>query len=166
MHKNIRIPVQIRKVKDPDGRETLRARPMNLMFEKNFSADWFEEELTRFERRYFYLVTCLKSLSEFIHSKKKENRRVLLYWEFGNKIVEFAEQNKKGPLYIESLTKSLVRDVGVSKKTIARCKRFRLLYPDVAKVNPNRSFNSYIVTFEGGYISTKRRNKKMRNHER
>ena len=96
MHKNIRIPVQIRKVKDPDGRETLRASvPMNLMFEKNFSADWFEEELTRFERRYFYLVTCLKSLSEFIRSKKKENRRVLLYWEFGNKIVEFAEQNKR-----------------------------------------------------------------------
>jgi hypothetical protein len=45
------------------------------------------------------------------------------------------------------------RDVGVSDKVITRCIRFRALYPDVAKIDPTRSFDSYVAAFEGGYIS-------------
>ncbi len=167
MHKNIIIPVQIKKVRDPNGRETLKATvPINIMFEKDFDAKWLEDELTKFERRYFYLITCLKSLLESLRSKTWKDKRVLLYWEFGNKIVNFIEQNKNTPLFIENFTKLLIRDVGVSNKIIARCKRFRLLYPDVTKIDPNRSFDSYVATFEGGYIPNKRRSRKEKGNDR
>lgn len=161
------IPVQIKRVRDPHGRGVLKATvPMNIMFEKGFNAKWFDEELIKFERRYFYLTTCLKALLESLRSAAKKDRRVLLYWEFGNKIVNFIEENKNTPLFIETLTKSLMRDVGVSDKIIARCKRFRLLYPDVTKIDPNRSFSSYVATFEGGYIPDKRRSKKDKDNDR
>lgn len=161
MSKNIMIPIQIKKVKDPNGGEELKATvPMNLMFEKDFNADWLEEELIKFERRYFYLLTCLQSLLVSIRSRRQKKRRVFLYWEFGNKIVEFTEQNKNSSLFLEKLTKSLARDIAVSDKIIMRCRRFRLLYPDVTKVNLSRSFDSYIASFEGGYIPDKRRSKK------
>lgn len=78
----------------------------------------------------------------------------------GNSIVKFIEQNKNSPLFGERLTNSLVRDVGVSEKLILRCKRFRFLYPDVAMIDPDRSFNSYVATFEGGYISDSRQMKR------
>lgn len=160
MFKNVVIPVRMKKVKDPSGREVLKSTvPMNLMFENDFDAKWLEEELIRFEKRYFALVKDLKDLLQVLRSKKQKNKRVLLYWKFGDRIVRFIEQDKNNPLFVESLTKSLVRDVEVSDKIIMRCKRFRLLYSDVTKIDSNRSFDSYVATFEGGYIPKSRRRK-------
>jgi len=154
----VMIPVQIKRVKDPNGREALRATvPINITLQKDFDAKWLGEELVKFERRYFYLISCLKCLLEWLRSNTQKDRRVLLYWEFGNKIVDFIEQHKNTTLFVENLTKSLIRDVEVSDKIIMRCKRFRLLYSDVTKIDPNRSFDSYVATFECGYIPMKRR---------
>jgi len=161
MPENIMIPVQIRRVKDPDGRERLKATvPMNLVFEKDFDAIWLEEELKKLEKRYFNLVDRLKHLLELLRSKRQKKQRVLLYWEFGDEIIRFVEQNKDSPLFLEGLTRSLVRDIEFSDKMIQRCKRFRLLYPDASKIDRSKSFNSYVATFEGGYISKTRRRKK------
>lgn len=163
MSKNIMLPVQIKKVKDPNGRVVLKSTvPMNIIFEKDFDAIWLEKELLNFEKRYLYLITCLKSILESIRTKKHERWRVLLYWEFGNKIVEFVEQNKKTTLFLESITKILSRDVGTSYTMIRRCRRFRLLYPNVTNVNPNKSFHSYLASFERGYISKKKQAKKRK----
>jgi len=163
MFKNIMLPVQIKKVKDPNGKMVLKSTvPMNIIFDRDFDAIWLEKELLNFEKRYLYLVTCLKSLLESIRTKKHERWRVLLYWEFGNKIVEFVENNKKTAFFLEALTKTLSRDVGASYKMIWRCRRFRLLYPDFIRVNPNKSFHSYLASFESGYISTKKQAKKRK----
>jgi len=49
MFKNVMIPVRMKKVKDPSGREVLKSTvPMKLMFENDFDAKWLEEELIRF----------------------------------------------------------------------------------------------------------------------
>jgi hypothetical protein len=158
--KNIRIPVQIKNVKDPRGKETLKATvPMNLIFEKHFDAKWLEQELAKFELRYLTLIDHLKGILKSLRSMKQKNGRVLLYWEFGDKIIEFLEQNKENPLFLENVIKCLVRDVGVSEKIIMRCKRFRLLYPDRKMIDPNRSFDSYVASFESGYIPKNRQKK-------
>jgi len=157
MGRKIIIPVQIKKVKDPRGNETLKATiPMSVIFEKDFDAKLLEEELPRFELRYFNLVNDLKEILKSLRSMKQKNGRVLLYWKFGDKIVEFSEQNKNEHLVLENVTKSLVRDVGVSDKILTRCKRFRLLYPDSKMIDPTRSFDSYVSTFERGYIPKSR----------
>jgi hypothetical protein len=159
------IPVHMKKVKDPDGRESIAATvPMNLVFDKSFNAQRLEEELVKLERRYFYLITCLKAIIEALRSKTQKDRRVFLYWEFGDKIQSFIDHNKDGPLFLENLSRSLIRDVEVSDKILMRCKRFRVNYPDVSRIDPNRSFDSYVATFEGGYIPKSRRgenNKKL-----
>jgi hypothetical protein len=166
MFKNVMIPVQIKKVKDPSGREVLKATvPMNLIFEKDFDAKWLEEELIKFEEKYFALVKSLKHLLHVLRSKKQKKGRILLHWRFGDRIVTFIEQDKNNNLFVESLTKSLVRDVEVSDKIIMRCKRFRILYPDVTKVDSNRSFGSYVATFEGGYIPKNRKRKEKKNEK-
>jgi hypothetical protein len=161
MSRKLIIPVQMRRVRDPNGRETLRATvPMSYVFDKSFDATWLEEELVKCERRYFYLVTCQKYILESLRSKTQRDGRVLLYWEFGNKFVNFVEEQKSAPLCIEGLVGSLKRDVGVSDKMVTRCKRLRLSYPDVTKIDPNKSFTNYVATFEGGYIPQKRRSDK------
>jgi hypothetical protein len=155
--KDIRIAVQVKKVKDAEGKEILKASvPMRLMFEKDFDAEWLKTELKKFEEKYVELVDNLKAISQEIKSAKGKGK-VLLYWKFGDEAFKFIEQNETGVLFLENVTRYLARDVGVSDKMLTRCRKFRLLYPDISKVEPSRSFDSYVSTFEGGYLSAKRR---------
>jgi len=55
-------------------------------------------------------------------------------------------------LIFREFYKVLGKRYRLSDKMIMRCKRFRVLYPDITKIDPNRSFDSYVATFEGGYI--------------
>ena len=154
--KNIRIAVQVKKAQDSEGRGTLKASvPMRLMFEKDFDADWLKTELKKFEEEYINLVTNLENISKQIKSTRGKGK-VLLYWKFGDEAFKFIERNENGVLFLENVTRHLVRDVGVSDKMLTRCRKFKLLYSDISKVDPNRSFDSYVSTFEGGYISSKR----------
>jgi len=155
--KDIRIAVQIKKTQNSQGGEILKASvPMRLMFESDFNAEWLKLELKKFEDKYTNVVNDLKNISKQIKSTRSDDR-VLLYWKFGDKILEFLEQNEKGVLFLDNIIKHLVRDVGISDKMFARCKKFRSLYPDITKIDTKKSFDSYVSTFEGGYISSKRK---------
>ena len=56
VNEKVKIPVEIKLVKDPKGKGKLKATvPMNVMFDKDFDAKWLEEALVKFERGYFYL---------------------------------------------------------------------------------------------------------------
>lgn len=154
---NVRVAVQIKKVKNPDGSENLKATvPMKVIFEKTFDGKWLEEELRRFEKRYFSLIESLRNILKLIRSKEKKNK-VLLYWDFGDKIYNFVKNSGEETLFLESVAKHLARDVGVSDNMIMRCRRFRALYPHISRIDKKRSFDSYVATFEGGYISRKRK---------
>ena len=155
--RNIRIAVQVNKAKTSDGKEILKSSvPMRLVFEKDFDAEWLKNQLKKFEEEYVKLVGNLKNLSKQIKSAQGKGK-VLLYWKFGDEAFKFIERNENGVLFLENVTRHLVRDVGVSDKMLTRCRKFRLLYPDISKVDPNKSFDSYVSTFEGGYISVKRK---------
>ncbi|MEO0114025.1 MAG: hypothetical protein ABIK93_00940 [candidate division WOR-3 bacterium] len=159
---NLKVAIKIQKVKKPDGTETLKATvPMGIMFEKTFNGKLLEEELGKFEKKYFSLVESLKDILKSIRSKTQKNK-VLLYWNFGDKIYNFERATDKETFFLENVTKHLVRDVGVSDKMIRRCRRFRTLYPNAVDIDKERSFDSYVRTFEGGYISQKRIKKEMR----
>ena len=155
--KNIRIAVQVKKASNSQGEEILKASvPMRLMFEKDFDVEWLKTELKKFEEEYIKLVTNLKNISKQVKSTQGKGK-VLLYWKFGDATFKFIEQNAKEVLFLENITRHLVQNVGVSDKMLTRCRKFRLRYPDISKIDPNRSFDSYVSTFEGGYISVKRK---------
>jgi len=165
--KNIRIAVQVKRVENSEGKESFKASvPMSLIFEKDFDAEWLNSELKKFEGKYVELVDNLKAISKEIKSTRAKGR-VLLYWNFGDKVFKFIEQNETGVLFLENVTRYLVRDVGISDKMLTRCRKFRLLYPDISEIDPDRSFDSYVKTFEGGYISAKKRQeRKTESHEK
>jgi len=153
---NAKIAVQVKQVKDPDGNEVLKATvPMALIFGRDFDARQINEELRKFEDEYFTLVDSLKSILKLIRVRERKGK-VLLYWMFGDEIYEFMECNRNSVLFLENPTTHLKRDTGISEKLISRCKKFRLRYTNISEIDLNRSFNSYVETFEGGYISAKR----------
>lgn len=154
---NVKIGVQLRIVKGPEGQEILAATvPMRLIFEDKFDAKWLEEELKKLKGKYRILVDRLIKLLESLKGRTQKGR-VLLYWKFGDEIVRFIHESQNSSLFVDNLTSHLTRDTGASEKMINRCKRFRLLYPNCCSIDPTRSFDSYIATFESSYICAKRR---------
>jgi hypothetical protein len=159
--KDAKIVVEIKQVRDTSGNEVLKATvPMNLIFQKDFDARSLNEELKRFETKYFKLVESLKNILGLIKARERKGK-VLLYWMFGDEINEFTEKSKDGTLFLENLTTYLTRDTGISEKMINRCRKFRSRYPDINNVDLGKSFNNYIETFEGGYISTRRKQERQ-----
>ncbi|MEW5947121.1 MAG: hypothetical protein AB1742_13070 [bacterium] len=156
MISNAIIPVQIKRVKDPFSNETIKATvPMNVVFEKDFDAKWLSNELKKIEDDYFNLVKYIRGTVLLLNSAESDKSSALLYWKIGDAIIRFNESYRSNPLVLCGYTKSLSRDAGVSEKTITRCKRFRLLYPDIANINTNKTFHGYVALFERSYKKVK-----------
>jgi len=157
MKSTAKIPVEIKPVKDPEGKIKIKATiPVSIVLERNFNSKLLVEELAKIEERYINLTTCIKEILTKLKLQKQKRGRVMLYWELGNKIVNFTEDNEIKNLYVYNLINSLMRDTGISNKTISRCKRFRLKFPDPSEIEPERSFDSYIAIFEKGYRTRKK----------
>jgi hypothetical protein len=152
--KDIRIGIRIQKATDSQGKEVWKASvPMRLVFEEDFDAGWLKDELQQFEEKYIRFIKSLRDILKQIKSTRG-NGRTMLYWKLGDEIYGLMEQNKNGTLFLENIDKHLARDLGVSDRTLRRCIKFSLLYPDSSKIEPDRSFNSYVATFEGGHNSS------------
>ncbi len=152
-----KVPVQIRLVKDPDGKEVRKATvPFSVVLEKTFDAKDLEEQIAAFEDYYFEFIKSVRNLLGDIRNDKNKSK-VLLYWQLGDQIIKFIEKMGSSTLYLENAKEQLKRDAQISDKMLQRCKKFRWLYPDLSKIDPKRSFDSYVSTFEGGYISVKRK---------
>lgn len=147
-----KIPVEIRPVKDPEGKIKIKATiPVSVIMGKSFNAELFEKDLKNIEERYSKLVEQLRELKNTLGTRKPKKGRVLLYWEIGNEIENFIKINNLDDLYITNAISSLSRDTGISERILARCKRFKATYPVAAKIEPSRSFDSYVAEFEKGY---------------
>jgi len=156
----MKIAVQIKQIKDADGTEVLKATvPMNLIFEKDFDAKRLNEELQKFECKYLKLVDSLKTISRLIKDRQRRGK-VILYWMLGDEIQQFSNENKSSNLFLENQLAHLIRDTGLSEKMISRCRKFRLRYPNIEEIDPGKCFDNYIKTFEQGYISAKKSNKR------
>lgn len=155
--KDIRVAVQVKRTKNLEGEEALKATvPMRLIFEEGFDGKWLDEEIKRFEGKYLRLIDRLTELLKSVKARTQKDR-VLLYWRFGDEVLRFINENQNGILFLDNVMPHLIRDTGASEKMLNRCKRFRLLYPDISRIDPSRSFDSYVAMFEGGYISAKRK---------
>ncbi|MEM4328249.1 MAG: hypothetical protein QXI50_01160 [Candidatus Caldarchaeum sp.] len=142
----------MKKIRKPNGEEAFTSSvPMNVVFDKSFDADTLQRELKLLEREYADLIDSLKKIIQQINSKSTSNK-VLLYWKLGDKIYSYERVNVKRDLTLESVTEHLARDLGVSKNVIRRCRRFRILYPEISMIDPHRSWTSYLKTFEKGYM--------------
>jgi replication-associated recombination protein RarA len=159
----IKIGAQIKRIKEDNGTEALKATvPMNLIFERDFDAKQLNKELRELEAKYIKLVDILKIISKLIKVRQLKGK-VILYWMFGDEIYKFTKEKKNSNLFLESPAAHLVRDTGVSEKMLSRCKKFRLNYPSVDRIELHRSFDSYVKTFEQGYISAKKRTKETKH---
>src|SRR4030042_5375219 len=101
--KDIRVAVQVKKTKNSEGKEALKATvPMRLIFEEGFDAKWLDEEIKKFEGKYLRLIDRLTDLLHWLRVRTQKDR-VLLYWRFGDEILRFMNENKNGILFLDNI---------------------------------------------------------------
>jgi len=160
----LKIGFKVQKIDSPQGTETFRATvPLASIFEKEMVAHDMKASLQALERDYTTLVADLLDVVSALRSRSASEPRVLLYWRFGDRIEQYEKKYENSIFFLDGMTKHLARDVGVSDKTINRCRRFRKLYPDKDNIDSDLSFDRYVSSFEGGYISSKRKRKRDHN---
>jgi hypothetical protein len=161
MKDNISVAVKIERTHDSKGKIVLKAvYPMQIIFDKDYNHDEFNEKIKNYENDYITLINELLKYLKQIHSKKNIPNKVILYWKIGDRIINFINKYKDGVIVPDSLTKTLSRDLNISDDIIQRCKKFRTLYPDISKINKKRSFSSYVAEFAKGYLSRKKKGEK------
>jgi len=145
------ISVRIKRIEQPNGKEIFRASvPARILFDKSFDGNTLQDELKKIEVEYFRLITSLKPIIDKIRVKKIPEK-VLLYWDLGDKVYRYEKLNKRRKFTLESPTKHLVRDLGISENLVRRCRLFRTIYPSRSMIDPRRPWTSYLKTLEKGY---------------
>ncbi len=135
----IRVAVKIQRITDADGRETLKATlPVGVLFEKSFDPPQLEAERVALERKYVSLIETLKA-------KRAEMKtgNVLRYWEFGDAIARFEQDENSALLFVEKLNEHLSRDVGLSIARLWACKTLRGRISDPSRVDPAQNITNY-----------------------
>jgi len=150
----IKIGFKVQRIRSPDGKETVRATiPVASIFEEELTNGDIEALLNSLERDYWDLVSDLREVVASLRDRNGNQLRVLLYWELGDRILEYERKYEDSMFFLDGMVKHLTRDLAISKNMVNRCRRFRRLYPDKDKIDPNTPFDQYVAGFEGGYIS-------------
>jgi hypothetical protein len=150
----IKVGVRIKRIEQPNGEEIFRASvPAKILFDKTFDGNTLQDELKKLEVEYSQLITHLRKIMDVIRMEKTPNK-VLLYWDIGDRIYRYEKLNNRRKFKLESPTKHLIRDLGISKNLVRRCRLFRITYPDIRMIDPQRSWTSYLKTLEKGYKKT------------
>ena len=153
----VRIGFKVQKIRSPDGKETVKATiPVASIFQEEVTNDDVEALLESLEKDYWDLIDDLRGILASVTNQNGVQPRVFLYWELGDRILQYERKYGDGMFFLDGMVKHLTRDLGISKNMINRCRRFRRVYHDKDKIDPNTPFDQYVASFEGGYISRAR----------
>ncbi len=161
MNIEYKTPIVMRVVTNPDGFTSIKGSiPMNIFMESEMNIAEFQGEIRFIENMYLDLVDDIISSLKDIRGKGNTDNNVLLYWVIGEKILRFSEIVDNSQFYIHKFLENLSRDTQYSETMLRRCVRFFKIYHDLEMIDESRTFESYIIEFEGGYISSRRKEKR------
>jgi hypothetical protein len=139
-HMANQIPVEIRRITDPDGTSRLGAI---AFLEGVLSTPDIKDRLSTFEKEYFLLLKqCEDILSQTKTSKGRPN--ATLRWMLAEKINTFlvSNANKLGVIlvnYVDALT----RDLGISKSELRYIFRFYSKYKNANELDDRINWSKY-----------------------
>lgn len=135
----LRVAVKIQPARDASGGERFNATlPMGVLFEKSLDRGAIEQERAALQEKYGELVRSLRSKRVAMKAGNLAS-----YWEFGDILWQFEQEQLNTMLFVEQLIAHLVRDVSFSETMILLCRRFRDKIPDSSQIDTRQTFTNY-----------------------
>ena len=134
------IPVEIRKITDPDGSSRLGAV---AYLEEVLSTPDIKNRLSATEKEYELLLRqCREILVQTKTSKGRPDAR--LRWELANKIYTFLNANmRKIGVVLVNYVDAFQRDLGISESELRYIFRFYNKYKDPNELDPRINWSKY-----------------------
>jgi hypothetical protein len=134
------IPVEIRKITDPDGNSRIGA--VTYLSEVLSTPD-VQKRLKNIENQYAILLRACNQLLVQIQSPKGR-ADVTLHWKIADSIDNFLKTSPKlSGVVVVNITEALDRDIGVSETQLRYLQRFHRAYPNLADVSPGINWSKY-----------------------
>ena len=136
----MKIPLEIQKIRDPDGTSHFRAL---VSFQDAIANTSQSQNLIQIQKEYAQLVSsCQKSL-ERIWSSRQLMADSRLQWKLANEIYSFIKLTEKAGYVFANVSEALSRDIGMSKSQLGYLIKFRTYYPSLKQVFKEINWSKY-----------------------
>lgn len=136
----MKIPLEIQKIKDPDGSSHFRAI---VSFQDAIANTSQGQSLIQIQNEYARLIgKCQKSFGR-IQSSRKLMADSLLQWKLADKIYSFIKSIEKNGYVFANVSEALSRDIGMSRSQLGYLIKFRTYYPSIEQVSAEINWSKY-----------------------
>jgi len=137
---NMKVPIEILKIKDPDGKERLRAI---ISFQDAISYPTTNKQLIEIQNEYIALVENCKKQLRKIQNNKKNRGDPILKWMLADTIYTFIKNLERKNYIFANIASSLSRDLNISIRYVNYLIEFRTTYPDIQLIHKGISWDKY-----------------------
>lgn len=136
----MKIPLEIQKIRDPDGSSHFRAI---VSFQDAIANTSQSQNLIEIQKEYAKLVSISQNLLERIRSSRKFMADSHLQWKLANEIYSFIKSTEKNGYVFANVSEALSRDIGMSRSQLSYLIKFRTYYPSVEQVFREINWSKY-----------------------
>lgn len=136
----MKIPVEIIKIKEPDGVSRFRAV---ISLHDAIANTAGSQELIQIQREYTNFVENCKTQLREIQSSRKYMSNSKLQWKLANTIHSFIELIENNDYIFANMAEAISRDVGLSKSQLNYLIKFRRYYPAISQVQEKINWSKY-----------------------
>jgi hypothetical protein len=136
----MKIPVEIQKVKDPDGVERFR---LTMSLHDALMNTSLNKQIIYTQEKYKKSVNICKDIIDNIRKSRRNAGDSVLKWYLSDVIYSFLKGMEEDGLVLVNFAKSFSRDLGVSVSQINYMIEFRTTYPEIEMINNKISWDKY-----------------------
>ena len=135
----MKIPVEINKIRDPDGIERIR---LTIAFKDVIQRTSLNKQIIYLQEKYIDTLKKCKDLIDFIRESKNAGDPVLK-WHLSDVIYNFLKETEENDFFITNFNASLSRDLGLSISHLNYLIKFKMTYPKIEMINKKINWDRY-----------------------
>lgn len=136
----MKVPVEILKLKGPDGVERYKA----IISFKDAIADTSQSKrLIQIQDEYFNRVSQIQNLWRSIEKNRENKASSHLQWTLADMINSLNKFVEGEGYFLTNEAEALSRDVGISRSQLNYLRKFRARYPSINQVSEKINWSKY-----------------------
>ncbi|MHC1635523.1 MAG: hypothetical protein ACXQTS_02720 [Candidatus Methanospirareceae archaeon] len=136
----MKLPLEIQKMKDPDGLYRFKAI---TSFQEAITQPRIDEKLVKIQKEYERFIFDCKKMIEKIRSGRKFMSDSTLQWKLADKIYSFIKWIEDDGFVFANVSEAISRDTGLSKSQLNYLIKFRTYYPSMKNLHKEINWSKY-----------------------
>lgn len=136
----MKVPVEISKLKGPDGLEKYKAI---ISFQDAMADTSQGKRLIQIQDEYAECISQLQSLWRIIEKNHENKANARYQWKLADMINSLSLSIESEGYFLTNGAEALSRDVGISKSQLNYLRKFRERYPSIDQVSEKINWSKY-----------------------